>query len=207
MYTPDPFLVTDPEVLYEWIEQWSFGKLTTCQRGRIEMNSLPFLLDRQKGELLGHMARANMHWQSLIMADDLVVSFDGPHGYVSPRWYSQPDGVPTWNFLTVQVFGKAELIKTESESINVLKRLSAVNEQRYGEGWRLEELNRSVMASMMKALVFFRIKITSLQGKAKLSQNRTKMDRVGVIQKLSASPDTELNTLANLMKEYLKMNK
>ena len=190
--------------MFDWIEHWSFGKLITCQRGRLEVNSYPFLLDRDKGELLGHMARDNAHWQSMIMADDLLVCFDGPHGYVSPRWYSQPNGVPTWNFVTVQVSGKAELIKTESESISVLERLSEVNEERYGEGWTLAELEASILPAMLKALVFFRIKIQKMEGKAKLSQNRSKMDRFGVIQKLATKKSTEQQELAALMKKEIK---
>lgn len=206
MYTPDSFSISDQNLLFDWIERWSFGKLATCQRGRLEINSYPFYLDREKGELLGHMARANKHWQNLIMADDLVAIFDGPHGYVSPRWYSQPDGVPTWNFVTIQVVGKAELIKTEAESLAVLRRLTDINEEHYGEGWQLDELAPDKLAAMLRALVFFRIKIHSMEGKAKLSQNRSKMDRVGVIQKLAASPDTQLQSLARLMKEALKQD-
>lgn len=204
MYIPKSFSVTDQKVLYDWIEHWSFGKLATCQRGHLELNSYPFLLDRDRGELLAHMARDNNQWQSLIMADDLVVCFDGPHGYVSPSWYSRPNGVPTWNFLSVQVRGKAELIKTEAESISVLERLSDFNEERYGEGWKLTELDDDLLPAMLKALVFFRIKIQKLEGKAKLSQNRSKMDRVGVIQKLIAKPATEQHELAALMKKAMK---
>ncbi|HBO92202.1 MAG: transcriptional regulator [Alcanivorax sp.] len=203
MYTPKSFSVTDKSLLFDWVERWSFGKLATCQRGRIEINSYPFLLDREKGELLGHMGRANGQWQSLIMADDLVVCFDGPHGYVSPRWYSQPNGVPTWNFVSVQVSGKAELIKTETESVSVLERISEVNEARYGEGWTLAELDHGMLQSMLKSLVFFRIRIRAIEGKAKLSQNRSKMDRVGVVQQLAAREDTQLQDLSRLMKEIL----
>ncbi|MBA54058.1 MAG: transcriptional regulator [Pseudomonadales bacterium] len=204
MYIPKSFSVTDQAMVFDWIEQWSFGKLVTCQRGRLEVNSYPFFLDRDKGELLAHMARDNNQWQSLIMADDLVVCFDGPHGYVSPRWYSRPDGVPTWNFVSVQVSGRAELIKTEAESISVLERLSEFNEEHYGEGWRLSELDHNLLPVMLKALVFFRIKIEKIEAKAKLSQNRSKMDQVGVIQKLMAKPSTEQQTLAALMKNTMK---
>ncbi len=203
MYTPQSFSVTDREMLFDWIEHWSFGKLATCQRGQLEVNSYPFYLDRENGELLGHMARPNTQWQRMIMADDLVVCFDGPHGYVSPRWYSRPDGVPTWNFLTVQVRGKAELIKTEAESISVLEKLSEFNEEVYGEGWKVSELDSSMLTAMLKGLVFFRIKIQKLEGKAKLSQNRSKMDRIGVIQKLMASQSTELRELAGLMRKAM----
>ncbi|MGC1509436.1 FMN-binding negative transcriptional regulator [Ketobacter sp. MCCC 1A13808] len=204
MHIPEPFLVTDPEVLYQWIEDWSFGKLVTSRRGKLEINDMPFYLDREKGELLGHMARANGQWQTLLMVEDLLVIFDGPHGYVSPTWYSQPDGVPTWNYITLQVSGKAELIKTESESFALLERLSQANEARYAGSWSLDQLDEFRVRTLMKQIVFFRIKITSMEGKAKLSQNRSKMDRVGVIQKFSASPDSQLQTLSRLMKADLK---
>jgi len=204
MHIPEPFLVTDPEVLYQWIEDWSFGKLVTSRRGKLEINDMPFYLDREKGELLGHMARANGQWQTLLMVEDLLVIFDGPHGYVSPTWYSQPDGVPTWNYITLQVSGKAELIKTESESFALLERLSQASEARYAGSWSLDQLDEFRVRTLMKQIVFFRIKITSMEGKAKLSQNRSKMDRVGVIQKFSASPDSQLQTLSRLMKADLK---
>jgi transcriptional regulator len=204
MYIPAPFLVTDQDVLYQWMEDWSFGKLVTSRRGKLEINDMPFYLDREKGELLGHMSRLNGQWQSLLMVEDLLVIFDGPHGYVSPTWYSQPDGVPTWNYISLQVSGKAELIKTESESMLLLDKLSRASEARYAGSWSLDQLDGPKVKALMKQIVFFRIKITTMEGKAKLSQNRSKMDRVGVIQKFSASPDSQLQTLSRLMKADLK---
>lgn len=204
MYTPESFLIKDQDKLYDWIDEIQLGKLITSRRGRIEATSVPFVLDREKGELLGHMARTNSHWQSTMMADDLVVMFEGPHGYVSPAWYSQPDGVPTWNYVTVQVFGKAELIKTESESLIVLQQLTETAEARYGDGWSIFELSNDKMKTLLKNIVFFRIKIKSLEGKAKLSQNRSKMDRVGVMQQLAASEDSRLQELAKWMRDTLR---
>lgn len=204
MYTPQSFLVKDKQTLYNWIDDIQFGKLITSRRGRIEITPMPFALDREKGELLGHVARSNSHWQSAMMADDLVALFEGPHGYVSPTWYSQPDGVPTWNYVAVQVFGKAELIKTEAESLVVFQQLTETSESRYGNGWSIFDLDNEKMKQLLKAIVFFRIKIRGLEGKAKLSQNRSKMDRVGVIQQLAATEDTQLQTLSKWMRDTLK---
>ena len=207
MYVPEHFSVKEAAVLYDWIERWSFGTLITSHRGRMEANQIPFLVDRERGDLLGHVARSNKQWQTLLNAEHLLVVFNGPHGYVSPAWYSQPDGVPTWNYLTVQVQGKAELVKTENEAIDILRRLTNTNEALYGPGWRLEDLDEARLKAMGQAIVCFRIHISTLEGKAKLSQNRSKMDRVGVIRELSASDDSQLQELSRLMMDDLKQKK
>lgn len=207
MYVPEHFAVKDTDVLYDWIERWSFGTLITSHRGRMEANQIPFLVDRERGDLLGHMARSNKQWQTLLNAEHLLVLFNGPHGYVSPAWYSQPDGVPTWNYLTVQVQGKAELVKTENEAIDILRRLTNTNEALYGPGWRLEDLDETRLKAMTQAIVCFRVHISALEGKAKLSQNRSKMDRVGVIRELSISDDSQLQELSRLMMDDLKQKK
>ncbi|HVK99513.1 MAG TPA: FMN-binding negative transcriptional regulator [Dongiaceae bacterium] len=207
MYVPEHFSVKDAAVLYDWIERWSFGTLITSHRGRMEANQIPFLVDRERGDLLGHVAKANKQWQTLINAEHLIVLFNGPHGYVSPAWYSQPEGVPTWNYLTVQVQGKAELVKTESESIDILRRLTNTSEAQYGPGWRIEDLGEARLKAMTQSIVCFRIHISTVEGKAKLSQNRSKMDRVGVIRELGSSQDSQLQELSRLMMDDLKQKK
>lgn len=207
MYIPEHFSVKDSAVLYDWIERWSFGTLVTSHRGRMEANAIPFLLDRQRGELLGHVAKANRHWQTLINAEHLLVLFNGPHGYVSPAWYSQPEGVPTWNYLSVQVQGKAELVKTDGEALDILRRLTNTHEALYGAGWQMESLPEHRLRDLLAHIVCFRIRITEIQGKAKLSQNRSKMDRVGVIRELAASQDSQLQELSRLMMADLKQKK
>lgn len=207
MYVPEPFSEKDLSILHDWIERWSFGTLITSYRGRLEANQIPFLLDREKNALLGHVAKSNKHWMSLMNAEDLLVQFNGPHGYVSPAWYSQPDAVPTWNYLSVQVRGSAELIKTETETFELLRRLTNTNEALYGPGWRMDDMNAAALKAMSQAIVCFRINITAIEGKAKLSQNRSKMDRVGVSQELTASDDTQTQELGRLMRQDLKQRK
>lgn len=207
MYVPEHFSEKDLATLHDWIERWSFGTLITSHRGRLEANQIPFLLDREKNQLLGHVAKANKHWLALMNAEDLLVQFNGPHAYVSPAWYSQPEGVPTWNYLSVQVRGKAELVKTDSETIDLLRRLTGVNEALYGPGWRLDDLDPARLKAMCQAIVCFRIQISAIEGKAKLSQNRSKMDRVGVSRELAATEDTPSQELARLMMNDLRQRK
>ena len=207
MYQPEHFSEKDRSVLYDWIERWSFATLITSHRGKVEASQVPFLLDRERNALLGHVAKANKQWMALLNAEDLLVQFNGPHAYVSPAWYSQPEGVPTWNYLTVQVRGKVELVKTESETVDLLRRLTNVNEALYGPGWRIEDLDPTRLKAMSQAIVCFRINISEIKGKAKLSQNRSKMDRVGVSQELAASDDSQLQELSRLMMQDLKQRK
>lgn len=207
MYVPEHFSVKDLATLHDWIERWSFGTLITSHRGRLEANQIPFLLDRERNVLLGHVAKSNKQWMALMNAEDLLVQFNGHHAYVSPAWYSQPEGVPTWNYLSVQVRGKAELVKTESETIDLLRRLTNTNEALYGPGWRIDDLPAERLKAMCQAIVCFRIQITSIEGKAKLSQNRSKMDRVGVSQELAVSDDSQMQELSRLMMQDLKQRK
>ncbi len=207
MYVPEHFSEKDLATLYDWIERWSFGTLITSHRGRLEANQIPFLLDRERNVLLGHVAKSNKQWMALMNAEDLLVQFNGPHAYVSPAWYSQPDGVPTWNYLSVQVRGKAELVKTDNETVELLRRLTNTNEALYGPGWRIEDLPAERLKAMCQAIVCFRIQISTIEGKAKLSQNRSKMDRVGVSQELAASDDSQMQELSRLMMQDLKQKK
>lgn len=204
MYTPKPYLVKSPEVLYGWIEQWGFGDLITSRRGKIEANTIPFVVDQARSELLGYMPRANAQWQALMMADDLVVIFNGPSSYASPAWYSQPDGNPDWCQITVQVSGKAELIKTESESVTLLRQWVEAQERHHAGDWNIGQMPEAQRKQFVQNHMFFRIRIQQIEGLARLSQDRSNMDRVGVMQRLSASQDSSHQSLARLIQADLK---
>src|ERR1700759_3803266 len=109
MYVPSHFAETDLATLHDFIERYSFGLLVSQVDGQPFGTHLPFLLDRSAphGTLIGHMARANPHWQSLREQPALVV-FAGPHAYISPTWYEAANVVPTWNYTAVHVSGHAE---------------------------------------------------------------------------------------------------
>lgn len=107
MYVPTSFREDHPEKLHEFIKSYSFGTLFSDTEGGLQASHLPFLLDEKmgtQGVLAGHMAKANSHWQSLSGQEVLVV-FQGPHVYISPAWYEEPETVPTWNYVAVHVYG------------------------------------------------------------------------------------------------------
>src|SRR4051794_35885289 len=113
MYVPAHFEQTDLATLHAFIEDHSFGLLTSMLDGRLFASHLPFLLDRQAGpfgSLLGHVAKANPQWRQLA-GQEVFVVFSGPHAYVSPTWYEAEHVVPTWNYVAVHAYGRCRLIE------------------------------------------------------------------------------------------------
>ncbi len=107
MYIPAHFEQTDPETLWDFIEEHAFGTLLTVAEGRPFASHVPFLTDRAAGLLQCHVARANPQWQQIEVSSPVLAIFAGPHGYVSPTWYAERGGVPTWNYAVVHAHGEA----------------------------------------------------------------------------------------------------
>jgi len=205
MYLPQHFKMPETE-LYDFIEAWSFGTLITTQSGVLSADLLPFLVDASQGCLYCHLARANPRAGSLMQADDLLVSFIGPHGYISPSWYQSPGLVPTWNYSSVQVRGKAVALGDPDRARWVVDALRQKHEAPFEKPWLLQEVPEPALRTMLDAIVCFRIEITSLKGKAKLSQNRTDADQLAVIEGLQALEGGEGRDLAESM-EARRLNR
>ena len=108
MYIPEPYAVTDREVLYGVIEENNFGLLINQADGAPFATHLPFLIEGDV--LVAHMARANPQWRSFAADREVLCVFQGPHAYISPRWRQSTDTVPTWNYVAVHVYGVPEII-------------------------------------------------------------------------------------------------
>lgn len=189
MYIPEYFAETDLLELHEFMRQHGFATLVTQQDGRPFASHIPMLLDSSigmHGALLGHMARSNAQWQDFSAGTEVLVMFHGPHAYVSPAWYEpNPMAVPTWNFMAVHAYGEARIL-SEDELVNVLHRQVDENEKTFSSPWKLD-LTQVMRERMLGALVGFEISLSHIEGKFKLSQNRTEQDRQNVITQLSQS--------------------
>jgi len=201
MYKPKHFQLNERQAQLEFIQEYSFGSLITCYDGNLEINQLPFLLDDSGEYLLAHCARANLHWQNLEQAKDLRVCFDGPNAYISPNWYSDSiKNVPTWNYLSVQVTGSASLM-SETELIDLLDKLSQKHEAQFENPWKIEKLNPEQLSKMAKAIVGIRISIDSIEGKAKLSQNKSAEEKQNLIKGLASQSDFGSQDILNWMRK------
>jgi transcriptional regulator len=193
MYTPKHFEVTAPDTLAAFIDAHSFGALITAPHGRPSASHVPFLLDRARNVLHCHLARANPQWQELTVVAEVLVIFTGPHGYVSPTWYTDP-GVPTWNYTAVHVYGAARIVDDPGHTARHVEALAAKYERGSPAPWVPDYDPRR-----LGGIVGIEIGIRSIEGKFKLSQNRSAADRAGVIAKLSASGRDNDTALAGLM--------
>lgn len=203
MYIPDDFKETDPERLVALLRDYPFGMLVTLRAGLPFVTHIPFLYERRQDGtqvLRGHVAKANPQWQDLAENQTALVVFQGPHAYVSPRWYQTP-GVPTWNYAVVHVSGKARLLQDVAALEKLLVELTTAYESAQPAPWR-PELSGERREKLLGMIVGFEIEIQEIQGKFKLSQNRSENDRRNVIEQLEKSPLT--SAVATLMQAELE---
>jgi len=174
LYVPPHFRVDNREQLLEFVERNAFGTLVSSGAGGLHVSHIPFVVERDADgaiRLLGHVARANPHWQALEAADHVIAIFNGPHAYVSPTWYQQHPSVPTWNYAVVHAHGKARL-HDEFELRDLVGRLAAIYEAGRPAPWRIGDQPPDYIAKMLTAIVGFTLTVEKLEGKFKLSQNR-----------------------------------
>ncbi len=192
MYIPKSFRQDDIDTLHKLMRTYSFATLVTQHESVPFATHLPFLLDAERGPngtLLAHMARANPQWHDFENSQEVLVIFQGPHSYVSPSWYEVELSVPTWNYAVVHAYGIPRLIEEHKKLFNLLKTLIETHESRFENPWPFQ-LPDDYVQKMMSGIVGFEIEIARLEGKFKLSQNRTEAERVNVITALQESLDT-----------------
>ncbi|MDD2722280.1 MAG: FMN-binding negative transcriptional regulator [Gallionella sp.] len=186
MYIPAHFAETDLVILHDFMRQNAFATLVTSQDGVPSANHLPMMLDVSKGThgvLVGHMARNNPQWQTLATGAPVLAIFQGAHAYISPAWYEKNAmNVPTWNFMAVHAYGVARIL-SENELVQALYQLTDENEKSSVEPWKLE-LTQEMRERMLGAIVGFEITLNRVEGKFKMSQNRSQQDQCNIVEKL-----------------------
>ncbi|GAB5439920.1 MAG: FMN-binding negative transcriptional regulator [Fuerstiella sp.] len=169
---------------------------------------LPLLLnesDGPNGSLLGHFAKANPQWESA--ADQAVLAcFDGPHAYISPTWYAEPNVVPTWNYLSVQAQGTLQLIEDAEAVLDLLHKTVAVYEADESQPWSVDSQPPEFIQQLADAVVAFRIPIEQLAGKEKLSQNQSVERQQRVIAGLRNRSRGHDPEVAQLMEAVMQRN-
>lgn len=120
--------------------------------------------------LLGHVAKGNPHWRYLAARPQAVVTFLGPHAYLSPKVYPDLVRVPTWNYLAVHCTVHAVLVEDAAEKDALLKKLIRDHEPAYAEQW--QDMEPGYAGKMLAGIVAFELKVTGLQCKLKLNQHR-----------------------------------
>jgi len=194
MYLPDAFRLDDRQTLLAHVTAHPFATVITHGEGGLAASHLPLLVDVQRHLLRGHLARENPQFGHFAAGAEVLAVFHGPHAYVSPSLYEEHPSVPTWNYVVVHVRGRGRLVD-EPELRGILDDLVTRFDS---TGWRLkapEEYLRSTLA----AIAGFEIPIERLEGKWKLSQNRSLNDQMRVATWLESGDETS-RAVAALMR-------
>lgn len=206
MYCPTAFRQDDLTALHAQIRASGLALLSSAGQQGLQASHLPLLLEAGEGEfgtLYGHFARANPHWRDLADGAETLVVFSGPDAYVHPGWYpakaEHGKVVPTWNYIAVHAWGQAEVFDDPERLLQLVSRLSDHHEQGRPQPWAVSDAPREYLDAMLRAIVGFALPIRRIEGKWKLSQNRSPQDQAGVRAGLAASANPRERELAAQM--------
>lgn len=191
MYQPPHNREDRPEVIHRLIRENPLGLLISAGAGGLLANPVPFVLNvgpAQAAVLECHLAIANPQWRDFEGGGPALVVFQGPQAYVTPTWYpaKREHGkvVPTWNYVVAQARGTAYTVDDPAWLSRHLNELTDHNEAKLPQPWKVSDAPDAYIAAQSKGIKGVRIVVDELVGKWKLSQNRSRADREGVVQGL-----------------------
>jgi len=198
MWIPEDNEMNDRAEILDFMKRFSFATIITSKDNIPTATHLPFLvrIANEKVILTSHFAKANEHWKS-IENNTILVIFNEPHAYISPKLYDKELNVPTWNYLAVHAYGKGIIIPQSDKVMNVLNATVLNYEQDYQEQW--QALPENYKRNLSKGIVAFEIEIFDLQAKKKISQNKTEAEKHRIIDSLSKSEDSNERLIAAYM--------
>jgi transcriptional regulator len=196
MYVPPKFAV-DEEEAWKIVNDAGAGMLVIQTPEGLASVYVPILVGGDRSIMETHVARANPWWKSVGEGADVLALFLAASAYVSPLYYpsrrENPNVVPTWNYVAAEVRGRA----TIHDDLDWKWRQTGLVTERFERGfdpqWRADDLDPTYRESQLKAIVGIEIEVHSIEGKAKLSQNRPEMDRVNVRETFSTGSLSEQN--------------
>ena len=210
MYQPPHFREDRRDVQHALIKAHSLGLLITAGPGGLQANFIPFLIDAQasdNGTLRAHLARANPQLRELAAVEECLVVFQGPQAYVSPSLYptKRETGkvVPTWNYITVQAWGRPRVMDDANWIRGQIDDLTRHKEADRAAPWNVADAPDTFLASQIKAIVGLEIPILRIEGKWKVSQNRVATDAAGVAEGLRGEGE-EADAVAAAVAERMK---
>ncbi len=191
MYVPDHFNEDRIDVLHDMIRATGLATLVSMTADGMIASHAPMLLDPDPapyGTLVGHLAKANPHARQADSSVQTLVIFQGFDGYITPSYYAtkQQHGkvVPTWNYAAVHAYGTLEVFDDAAGLMEVVTRLTHRHEDARVQPWAVTDAPADFVQGMLKGIIGIRLPIARLEGKVKMSQNRSLADQVGVVQGL-----------------------
>lgn len=209
MYRPAAFREDDIDKLVAFMRANSFATLVTILEGLPCASHVPLVVTVEENvvKLTGHLAKQNPQWQAFEASESLAI-FTGPHAYISPALYEKRESVPTWNYIAVHAYGVPKIITSNHSPESMDQMINAMvdtYEASYKQHWH--SLSTGFREGMMSGIVGFEMTVTRLEGKYKLSQNRSKVDQQSVSNALLKDSDPIVRAVGAEMKQNLESNK
>ena len=194
MYSPPYNRLEDRAELLAFMRQNNFPVLVTGLGGALHASHLPAMV-HEAGERLVidmHMAHANPQWHEFF-DEEVMVIFTGPHGYVSPRWYEDSERVPTWNYTAVHAYGVPQLVEDKAAKHASQRRLVAAMDPEWLP--KFDALSEQYVSGMLNGIVNFKIPVTRIETRWKLSQNRGRREMELIARALEEGGEASLAAL------------
>jgi transcriptional regulator len=198
MYQPPHFREDRRDIQHALIATHSLGLLITAGPEGLQANAIPFLIDAAasaNGTLRAHLARANPQLRELSAVEECLVVFQGPQTYISPSLYpsKRETGkvVPTWNYITVHAWGRPQVIDDAAWVARQIDDLTRHHEAPRAAPWNVADAPETFVAAQIKGIVGLQIPVSRIEGKWKVSQNRSAADAAGVAEGLRRGGDQD----------------
>ncbi|MDG3443282.1 FMN-binding negative transcriptional regulator [Nitrospirillum amazonense] len=193
MYRPIHFKEDRLPVLHQAMAAIGLANLVTVGADGVPQASpLPLLLRADEGPcgtLYGHFARANPQWRETPAGSPALAIFMGPDAYISPSWYATKAEtgkvVPTWNYATIHARGPITFFEDADALLNLVGGLTDRHEEGRAAPWRVADAPDDFIQAQLRGIVGFRLMLTSVEGKWKMSQNRPAADRTSTVSGLA----------------------
>jgi transcriptional regulator len=228
MYLPRHFTVTDLAQIAAFVDAAQSADLVTFDGTKPVSTRLPVIWERPEsfesmvpevvdgaevagpashGRLLGHIAIANDQWNTAQPGAQALAIVHGPQAYISPSWYESKARhgrvVPTWNYEAVHLTGTIAFHQDTEWLRGFVTRLTEQHEGGRAHPWAVTDAPPEYIDGQLRAIVGVELTITTIEAKQKLSQNRSALDRAGVVAGLAGEPGPDAAAIAAVMAAQL----
>jgi transcriptional regulator len=204
MYVPAKFALED-DAAWGIVRDAGAGMLVRAAGSQLISVFVPVVVDEDRTTVRAHVARGNPWWRSVEDESDVLGLFVSASAYVSPSYYpsriEDPGVVPTWNYVAVEVRGRLHIHDDTEWLDDQVRDLTSMFETGRAPQWHVDDAPPEFIERQLKAIVGVTIDVVSIEGKAKLSQNRPAIDHDSVREHLGDGTLNERNVAARMRDE------
>lgn len=190
LFVPEHFEFSSQQAMLEYIKANPLANCVTQHKGQLNSSCLPLFIDdsdRDEINIIGHLAKRNIHAQALSDQQNILALFTSPSAYIPSRWYQDTQTAPTWSYVSVQLRGTLELVSDADQAMAIIQRCINTLEADMQPPWTPDNIPSDRLARLRQGIIAFKIKNLELEGICRLNQDRTENDQSNIIRELSNS--------------------